>query len=613
MAAEVEKLLGFSTEREAREFLRARCNLPSSELSTYVRFAKTLKGSDEILRKARASFPVIKALVAADPEAREEIVERMDVGARVDNKEIAAIRKRLRVAKLTPGQIMAERHGKLAKVAARKTSDQRAEQFKSDLFDFVIAIIDITDAVDIGSDAVRARASDLKETFESLFGSEHRNPEELKPRSAAHELSCSHLALVHLTDGTLPGAAGVGEIKPDERHPWLLSLYALTGRAPGGYPSGRGKVGQLPPAHHRPKVVELCAGAGGMAIGLERAGYEHVALVEFDKHAAATLRLNRPHWNVIEDDIRSIDFTIYRQLEIDLVCGGPPCQPYASEGYKLGKDDERDLLPEMVRVVNEIRPRCFLFENVDGLLHARHADHIANILRGFRKSGYQVEIHRARAEDFGVAQERSRVLIVGLRADLAGAFRMPPSFPDRRSNIGDVLADLLAANGWKGAYEWARDRREQPRFGRDGEVIGSGVLASTIVTRRGKPREKEAARWGKKCVDIAGLPDRAPTAEEASTPGFLPALTARMRARLQDFPDDWKFVGGKQSVADQIGNAVPSTMAAALGLALASALREVTWDWRALLWPETEVRIKVAAPPLEPIEMEPAGALETVE
>lgn len=483
---------------------------------------------------------------------------------------------------------------------ARRASDESAERFKSDLHEFVTGIIDLTDAAQIGSYEIRSTAADLKETFESFFGTEHRTPDELRPRSEAHELSCAHLALEHLEAGTLAGAAGVGDVKPGDRHPWLLSLYALTGRAPAEYPRNRTNLRQLPPTHHRPKVVELCAGAGGMAIGLEKAGYDHVALLEFDKHAAATLRLNRPDWNVVEDDIRSIDFSLYRQLEIDLVCGGLPCQPYSSDGYGLGKDDHRDLLLEGVRVVDEIRPRAFLIENVDGLLHARHADHVANVLRGFRKAGYQVEIHRARAEDFGIAQERSRVLIVGVRADLSGAFRMPPGFPSRRTNIGDVLADLMAENGWEGALEWARERREQPTFGRDGEVTGHGALASTIVTRRGKPPEKESARWGRKCVDIAGLPDRAPSAEDARKPGFMPALTARMRARLQDFPDDWEFVGGKQAVADQIGNAVPSTMAAAVGLALSSAIMNVTWGWEALLWPEVGGRSKVTAPSLAP-------------
>ncbi|MBY5439070.1 DNA cytosine methyltransferase [Rhizobium leguminosarum] len=597
MAAEVERLLEVVTEREAREFLRVGCNVPSSELSTYVRFQERLKGSETLLTRSRISFPVLKSLVGCDLETRQEILERMEIGARVDTKEIAAIRKRLRDAKLTPGQLVARKNGALATAAARRQGEAAAKEFKDRLHAFVSIIINTTDAVHIVSDEVRSEAGELRREFESLFGSDHRPPEELKSASPAYQLSIAHLALEHLEEGTLDGAAGITP-RRDERHPWIVALQSLTGRALPEFKKEMTALRQTPPPHDRLKVVELCAGAGGMSIGLERAGYKHVALVEFDKHAAATLRRNRPGWNVIQDDIRSIDFKIIQQLDIDLVCGGLPCQPYSSDGYGLGKEDPRDLWLEGVRVVSEIKPRAFVFENVDGFLHGRHADHVADILRRFRKAGYQVDIHRMQAEDFGIAQERSRILVIGLRDEFAGAFRMPSGFPERRTNIGDALVDLMATNGWLGACEWASARREQPRFGRDGKVAGYGALASTIMTRRGKPRDKEAARWGSKDVDIAGLPDHAPTAEQAAKPGFMPALTARMRARLQNFPDDWEFQGGKQATADQIGNAVPPRMAQAVGLAIFAALKDVTWDMEAMLWPEESHRMIVSAPKL---------------
>jgi len=116
-----------------------------------------------------------------------------------------------------------------------------------------------------------------------------------------------------------------------------------------------------------------------MSLGLERAGFNHVGLFECDKQAAATLRLNRPDWKVFTDDIRTVDFRPYRDQDIALVAGGLPCQPYSQEGRKLGKDDPRDLLPAAVRIVREVRPRAFLFENVIGLLHARHSDHLAEV------------------------------------------------------------------------------------------------------------------------------------------------------------------------------------------------------------------------------------------
>ncbi|MGM5088362.1 DNA (cytosine-5-)-methyltransferase [Rhizobium leguminosarum] len=586
MAKEVEKLLETVSEQEAREFLRATCNVPSTELSTYVRCSSRLRGREELLQKHRISFPVLKALVGVEEETSSEILERMDIGERIDLKAISIIRKRLRESKLTPEEVMAERGSKVTAAAARKRIQASSAAFLDRLRSFVSGIIDIRDAAELGADNVRHEAGELRAGFEDLFGSDHRAPEELKPRSAAYELSVAYRALMHLEDGTLPLAGGVGETDPGRAHPWLQSLNALTGRALPGRKEDKANLRELPPAEKRPTVVEICAGAGGMSIGLERAGFEHIALIEYDKHAAATLRRNRPDWTVIKEDLRKMDFKLYRQLEIDLVSGSPPCQPYSSDGYGLGKDDTRDLLPECVRIVDEIRPKVFLFENVDGLLQARHSDHVADILCGFRRAGYEVDIHRIHAEDYGLAQERSRVLIIGIRKDLARSFRMPPTFPQRRTNLGDVLVDLMAANGWEGAREWARERRE------------SNAIASTIVTRRGKPRAKEAARWGSKGVDIAGLPETAPTREQAARPGFMPALTARMRARLQDFPDEWEFVGGKQATADQIGNAVPPRMAQAVGLAIHGTLKGASWDWEAMLWPENNDRRLVSAPAL---------------
>ncbi|MCZ8352954.1 MAG: DNA (cytosine-5-)-methyltransferase [Rhizobium sp.] len=332
---------------------------------------------------------------------------------------------------------------------------------------------------------------------------------------------------------------------------------------------------------------------------MERAGFEHVGVFEFDRNAAATLRTNRPDWKVIEGDIKTLDFRPYHAHGVDLVAGGLPCQRYSSEGYGLGKDDPRDLFPDAVRIVKEIKPKAFLFENVEGLLHGKHSDHIADVLRAFRKVGYQTEIHRIQAGDLGIAQVRRRVLVVGLRHDIADAFRMPPAFPARRLNIGNALVDLMAANGWDGAHAWARQRAEQPVFDRSGDLVAYGAQASTVVTGSGKRRRNEKAVQKAMGYDTTGAPDQAPTAEEASKPGSMPSLTLRMRARLQNFDDDWRFEGGKQAMARQIGNAVPPRLAQAVGMSLYSAISGVQWDWEAALWPNEDGRTTMEAPPLQ--------------
>jgi DNA (cytosine-5)-methyltransferase 1 len=469
MAAEVAKLTEVVTEREAREFLRVTCNVPSSELSTYVKFADKLEGSEDVLAKARVSFPVVRALISADDEVRTEILERMDIGARISTSDISAIRKRLKEARLSPSEVIAARNGKLTAAAGRRSGADAAWLFQYRLYEFVHGIIEIRDAEALLSEDIRTTAADLRDEFERFFGSDHQPLEKLKQNSPARQIAMAHLALTHLAEGTIAVASEVGTWEHGAHHPWLVALQSLSGRSGTANSASRiGKAAALP--HPRPTTVELCAGAGGMAIGLERAGFDHVALVESDPHAAATLRRNRPGWTVLEDDLKTIDFRPYRALDIDLVAGGLPCQPYSSEGFCLGKDDPRDLLPEGVRVVDEIRPRGFLFENVEGLLHQKHSDHIANALQGFRAAGYRTEIHRVSASDYGVAQVRRRVLIIGLRDDIADAFRLPPAFPEHRANIGDVLLDLMAANGWTGAHECGQGSRISRTTGSSSEA-----------------------------------------------------------------------------------------------------------------------------------------------
>lgn len=345
MAAEIAKLTQVVTEREAREFLRVTCNVQTAELATYVKFADTLAGHEDVLEKARVSFPVLKALVSADADTRHEIIERMEIGARISTNDITAIRKRLKLAGLTPAEVMAQRNGRLAAAAARRSAAYQASQFQWRLNVFVRRVIDIRDAEDLLGDDIRATAADLKVEFEHFFGGDHASPETLKRNSSGREIATAWFALDHLSEGTLAAAAGVDESQPGDHHPWLVALQSLSGRASTA-PAASTHAHLVKAAFNpRPTVLELCAGAGGMAIGFEHAGFDHVALVENDPHAAATLRKNRPAWTVIEDDIKTIDFRPYRSLGIDLVAGGLPCQPYSIEGLGRGKEDPATFFP----------------------------------------------------------------------------------------------------------------------------------------------------------------------------------------------------------------------------------------------------------------------------
>jgi DNA (cytosine-5)-methyltransferase 1 len=297
--------------------------------------------------------------------------------------------------------------------------------------------------------------------------------------------------------------------------------------------------------------VEICAGAGGQALGLEMAGFEHAALVEIEQEAQQTLRLNRPHWNTLEKgDVRDFSGTPYRG--IDLLAGGVPCPPFSVAGKQLGKSDERDLFPEAIRLVDEIRPRAVMLENVRGLLDSVFDAYRKKIQDNLRKLGYVAEWRLLNASDFGVPQLRPRVVFVAIRKDIASEFEWPMPLVDRPPTVGECLQDLMAERGWRIANrwkEWANDIA--PTLVGGSKKHGGPDLGPT--------RAKRA--WASLGVDGHGLADQAPD------PGFLglPRLTTRMTARLQGFPDAWAFSGKKTATYRQIGNAFPPPVAAAVG------------------------------------------------
>ena len=303
--------------------------------------------------------------------------------------------------------------------------------------------------------------------------------------------------------------------------------------------------------------LEMCAGAGGQALGLEMAGFDHSALIELEPAACATLRLNRPAWNVIEDDLRHFDGRPYKG--VDLVAGGVPCPPFSKAGKQLGAKDERDLFPEALRLVDECRPQAVMLENVRGLLDAVFDDYRNKVEKQLKKLGYVPGWRLFNASDYGVSQLRPRVVFVGIRKDLADGFAWPEPQQHEPATVGELLHDLMAANKWRGAARW----REQ-----------ASTIAPTLVggsKKHGGPdlgptRAKRA--WAALGVDGMGIWDDAPARDFVG----MPRLTTRMTARIQGFPDDWQFSGRKTAAYRQIGNAFPPPVAAAVARQIFTAL-----------------------------------------
>ncbi len=303
--------------------------------------------------------------------------------------------------------------------------------------------------------------------------------------------------------------------------------------------------------------IEICAGGGGQALGLESAGFEHSAVIEIEAPACETLRTNRPAWNVIEGDIHQFNATPYKG--IDLLAGGVPCPPFSKAGRQLGADDERDLFPQAIRLVDECRPKAVMLENVRGLLDAVFDDYRHKVEHQLQDLGYTPGWRLLNASDFGVSQLRPRVVFVGIRKDLSEGFVWPSPAVTAPPTVGELLGDLMGANGWRNVAAWqARADAIAPTLVGGSKKHGGPDLGPTRARRA----------WESLGVDGRGIADVAPLPDFVG----MPRLTTRMAARIQGFPDEWQFAGRKTAAYRQIGNAFPPPVAAAVARQIAAAL-----------------------------------------
>lgn len=303
--------------------------------------------------------------------------------------------------------------------------------------------------------------------------------------------------------------------------------------------------------------IEFCAGAGGQALGLELAGFRHEALVEIEADYAKTLRLNRPDWDVRTADMNVFDGRAYKG--VDILAAGLPCPPFSMAGKQLGEKDERNLFPAAIRLIDEIRPKAVMIENVRGFLSAVFDDYRNHLKVQLKKLGYTADWRLLNASDFGVPQLRPRVVIVAVRDDLNDVFDWPAPLPHNPPTVGQTLHDLMAAEGWPGAKSWAERAND---------------IAPTIVggsKKHGGPdlgptRARQA--WASLGVEGRTLAEQAPGPDYVG----MPRLTVRMVARIQGFPDNWQFYGRKTTAYRQVGNAFPPPVAKAVAQNLRIAL-----------------------------------------
>lgn len=305
--------------------------------------------------------------------------------------------------------------------------------------------------------------------------------------------------------------------------------------------------------------VEICAGAGGQALGLEKAGFQHEALVEIDPHCCNTLRANRPHWNVIEDDVKDFNGKGYKG--IDLLAGGVPCPPFSKAGKQLGKNDERDLFPEAIRLIDEIQPRMVMLENVRGFLDAVFEDYRLNLKNQLKKLGYFTDWHLLNASDFGVSQLRPRVVILAIKQDVPNIFSWPKSGTKNPLTVGELLKKDMSLYNWKGADSWVKQADDiAPTLVGGSKKHGGPDLGPT--------RAKKA--WASLGVDGKSIADAPPDRNFVG----MPRLTIEMVSKIQGFPESWHFTGKKTAAYRQIGNAFPPPVACAVSKQIRKSLTQ---------------------------------------
>ena len=320
--------------------------------------------------------------------------------------------------------------------------------------------------------------------------------------------------------------------------------------------------------------IELCAGAGGQALGLHQAGFKHKLLIEIDKPACNTLGINNTlhslGWErILEGCVENFaENHAHEYKGIDLLAGGVPCPPFSKAGKQLGKNDDRDLFPAAIKIVEKTNPKAVMLENVAGLLDPKFDSYREGIDSQLKSLGYQTFWKLHNASDYGVPQLRPRVILIALKPKYAKNF----SWPDKvikPPTVGEALYDLMASNGWEGADRWKkRANKIAPTLVGGSKKHGGPDLGPT------RARKAWQQLYVNGCIVGNEPPERGYVSyKDKEEYKDMPLLTVRMAARIQGFPDWWEFSGKKTPAYRQGGNALPPPVAEHIGKSLIVALQ----------------------------------------
>ena len=331
------------------------------------------------------------------------------------------------------------------------------------------------------------------------------------------------------------------------------------------------------------KSIELFAGAGGLALGLEMAGFEHIGLVEFDKSAAGTLKHNKPHWNVLCEDVELVasrdlegEFGI-KKYELDLLSGGAPCQSFSYAGKKLGLEDTRGtMFYHYATFLKKLQPKMFLFENVKGMLSHDKGNTFKTVCDVFKEQNYTIKYSILNALDYGVAQKRERLIVVGIRNDLTDKIKF--EFPDKfnyKLVLRDILNNVPKSECAKYSTEKEKIFKLVPPGGYWKDIdpdIAKEYMKNCWFMGGGRTGILRRLSLDEPSLTVLTSPQMKQT--ERCHPVEVRPFSVRENARIQSFPDEWDFIGTMLSKYKQIGNAVPCNLAKEIGRNIYKALED---------------------------------------
>jgi DNA (cytosine-5)-methyltransferase 1 len=418
-------------------------------------------------------------------------------------------------------------------------------------------------------------SSSVLADFEGLLGADESLSGLAAATAQERRIEATHQVLRRLAAGKFGHAGGFAFGKGSGAIFSSEFVDALRDMCPPEEDSRNRLVGAQP-LSPKLRVLELCAGAGGQAIGLMSAGFEHAAMYEKSWNRVKTLKRNWPAWPVYRRDVTELSDEVLAGYEgIDLLAAGPPCEPFSqAASARSGRYSKDNLFPQMTRAVRIARPRAFMFENVPGLA-TLHAAYLAKIYRDLSELGYRVDVVRIRTRDYGLPQTRERLVIVGIRNDQPGTFLVPQVNPVERS-VAEVLGPLvvrhetpenLKASISRESQQWIYDR-----WAESWRTTHAGSMLPTILTTTSEKREEWLGPWRLQGFDISTIAKDAPSVAEVTGLDFKPQITVEVLARAQGFPPGWTFLAARSGQVAMVGDAFPPILAKVIGLQIRAAL-----------------------------------------